>query len=516
MQVKIILLLAIIVCAGCKKADDHLTRARTLMSKAQWANARTALGQALKDRPNDVTARSLLLYCIDREDGLAAVADLSLYGLFQFARAAKTPGWESLPGSLRKIVEKSDVDARKALFDKGVDSKDDEDLVAVIVATARYGFAHDDEPERRDMHAAILGIGGDAKAIAYLVDRLKSAQPERVVEYLVDVGPAAREPLRAVTREKGFIGRRAALDALARVLATDRATELVTKYPKLRDPTGESSKAGGRTRLSRNVLSVVQHLGVLNIHGMYAPMDDGAEDGLVILQSWDDGRGSAVSEAYAFANGTLRPLRVHEKSGAVADLGGGALVYEISVDRGLVLLRRAPEQTADVEVDDGRVKAPKPGVRVRLQGYEPHGEIVREDGGLWVVKVDKPIEGMTELPVAANSMVSLRSERRTEVSIETIVAKVRADKLEIQTRTAVAESSDGKLPPSCQQYKLMVERLQRCDELPQSTRTQLQSLSEQLVDNWKGLRADGYASAEEACRTGSVNVRDAAGFICGL
>jgi hypothetical protein len=396
---------------ACKSEDSNLERARTLMGSGQWANARTALGRVLEQRAHDPTARGLLLYCLEREDGLAAVAELELYGLFKLAVVVEAPTWSEVPKSMRDYVGKTLTDARKALFDKGLDTTDVADLRKVITAAARWAFAHEKEVTRRDVAAAILAFQGEAEATAQLIERLKSQEPERIVGYLVDVGPPATESLRRAVDDAGFIGRAAAREALARILAEDRARALVRERPELRDPSSTEVTLPGHDRLRGSMLSMLRDPSVMRVHARYADLDP---DGLVLLQSWNDSKARLVAELYVLAGGALRRVQAKTADGKPFDLEQRAALYGLERDHEWLTLRRMQERTADVEVETGRVARPEIGMRVRLSGHVQHGTIVRADEGLWVVRVDLPLEGMTELPVAASSLIGLRTERRTE------------------------------------------------------------------------------------------------------
>jgi hypothetical protein len=429
------LVLAIACQLGaCKGDSPHLERARKLMASGQWANARTALGQALQENERDTTARGLLLYSLDHEDGLEAVAGLELYGLFQFAVMLESPGLNEVKEA-RALAERTVTDARSALFDKGLDTKDLADLRAVLRATARWGFEHDKDVARRDVAAAILAFDGDRAATSHLVERLKTQAPSRVVSYLADAGAVAVESLRKVLADEGFIGRSSAREALARILAEQRALALVSAQPELLDPSSSGSTLVGRDQLGASVLSPIRDPAVWRVHARYVGMDDDG-GGVVLLQSWHPRKAALVVELYVLERGELRRLSPRTKAGASFELAGASVVHGLDYERGMLVLRRYREHVVDVEVETGPVSRPAPGMRVRLRGHAPHGTIVREDDGLWVVRVDQPIEEMTELPVAASTLIGLRSERRPERAVETIRAVVKDDILEV-TSTSV-------------------------------------------------------------------------------
>ncbi len=511
------LLALLVVGGGCGREDAHLARARTLMATEQWANARTALGRALASHPRDTTARALLMYCLDREDSLEQIAELSRYALLQFVTLPQAPGWDRTPTGLRRFVEDRGVEARKVLVDRSIDTTSNADLAAVLVASARHGFAHDQDPERRDLDAAILAMGtGDAPAIAYLVGRLQGQTPDPVIRYLVDTGAPAVAPLRAAVADAGFIGRRPALTALARLLAGERAQALVTTRPTLRDPTEATYKVAARERLGPSVLSSAREPDLLRVHATYAAIDTGADDGLVLLQAWDDSKGVVVAELHAQRGGQLTRLAIKDAQRATIDLGGASVVFDLTVEDGVIGLHRLRTRTLDVETETGRVRAPTPGARVRLQGYAPHGVIVREDAGLWVVRVDQPIDGMTELPVAASALIGLETVKRTDVAVETLAGKVKSDTFEvIATDVATEQAKTGALPASCRAFQMLVERLLRCDRLPASSRKGMETAYDTLVAGW-ARRDLTDPTLPERCTTQLDDLRPAAASLCGL
>ncbi len=83
-------------------------------------------------------------------------------------------------------------------------------------------------------------------------------------------------------------------------------------------------------------------------------------------------------------------------------------------------------------MESGRVTDPAVGMAVKLRGYAPHGKIIRADAGLWVVRVDEPIDGMSELTVAETALIGLRQEPFTDQMVETLTASVNGDAIAIE------------------------------------------------------------------------------------
>lgn len=125
---------------------------------------------------------------------------------------------------------------------------------------------------------------------------------------------------------------------------------------------------------------------------------------VVLVQAWDDSRGRVLHDLSVSRGDRLVPLRVVDKSGKAVELTGTSPFSLSTKDAHVVLARKRIDQV-DAEVDAGPALRPEPGMRVRLDGHA--GSVVREDAGLWVVKMDTPVDGMSELTVARDAMTRL-------------------------------------------------------------------------------------------------------------
>src|SRR5687768_149383 len=133
--------LALLTACGSKKEDSaHMKRARELLSIGEWSNARTELKLELKDNPKQTEARGLLLYCLDRGEGLNAGIIDRLVDLYAVVAAVSDPAWEKAPKDTRDFVNKTLISTRQSLYDQGVDTSDAADLREVIKVAARFGF----------------------------------------------------------------------------------------------------------------------------------------------------------------------------------------------------------------------------------------------------------------------------------------------------------------------------------------------------------------------------------------
>jgi hypothetical protein len=425
------LVLMLTASLGCNRENEHLERARKQMERGQWANARTALGQALKQDAKDLQARAMLLYCLDREEGLQALIDFSLYSLFVYSLAARDPSAARASKRVRSKMEDELADARKTLFDRGLDTKDIDDLAKVALEAARYGHAHHEEQAREPAELATLAVGGDGQALARLVDLLKGQDPIDPVLYLTDVGPRAVAPLQAMLRDEAFTGRRAALLVLAQIAATERARAWLQERPELISAELSPARPVGKELLPATALSNRRGLDLWRAHGLVTLLDDDSPDhALVLLQAWDDSKGEVALEPHAFADQQLRKLALVDRDHRPI-ASGRELFHKVLAVRGGVELHRRREHPVSIEVDAGVVARPAPGLRVRLRGHDARGEIVREDQGLWIVKLDAPMQGMTELPASSSSLIRLVPQDRTETLDETLTARIEGQELRV-------------------------------------------------------------------------------------
>ena len=426
-----IVLVVVLVLTGCGKKDEsaHMKHARELLSIGEWASARTELKLELKDHPQDTDARGLLMYALDHTDDLDKEIGAGILDLYVLAAVVGRQDWNEAPQEQRDEFNKLIISTRQSLYDKGVDTKDSKDLEKVVVVAARFGFEKDDDSNRKDVFAAILADDGDPAAIKYLIERLKSQKPERATEYLASVGVTVVPALKQAVADHAFIGRAAALDALAHIQAELVARTFVSDDKAMRNPQLESSIPGFRS-LGASFTTGKWKSTPLRVHSLYVATTDGA-DGVLLLQSWNSATKTTLAGIYAFRDGEMKRLRV-VKGQSTFELGGPSAIFGLETEPGILRVHRLNQHTADREVETGRMTNPAVGMKVRLVGYKPHGEVVRQDdGGLWVVRVDQPIEGMNELTVAANTMIGLRTEPHTETMTETITAKVVGDQFQV-------------------------------------------------------------------------------------
>lgn len=394
------LALAVLASACGSPTDDDLARAEKLVASGQWTNARSALGQVVKAQPRHDKARALLVYCLDQEGTLEEITDANLYGLFQLTQLPTRRDWDRVPKPERDVIDSELVSARKALFDKAIDTADIDDLARVLRSAAAYAVAHEKDLERKARALAIVAQSGDPTPIVELVQRLKGQDVSPTIALLTDIGEPALPALRTAIADRGFLGRAAALQTIAQIVANRRAAELVAERPTL---LALPSKAEGTELLPRSVVSIAANPSAHRVHAQYAMLGD---EVVVLAQAWDDTRNQVIHDVSALRGDALLPLALVDEQGKRVDLAGPSVLALATASERFVIARKLTT-TSEVEIEAGPAYRPTPGMRVRLVGHAVHGAVIREDGGLWVVGVDQPIDGMSELTVAPDALKRL-------------------------------------------------------------------------------------------------------------
>jgi len=426
--------IACVALAACKSAEDspHLKRAKELLSISEWDNARTELKLEIKRSPSD-TARGLLLYATERP---SSTEDLPhLLDLAVIVHSVAQPEWNKVSAETRDATSKILIKIRQALYDEGIDTKDSADLAKVLTVAASWALDHDDDQARKDVGAAVLAVLEDRPAAkTHLLERLKSQQPGAVADYIARVGAPMLPPLVKLANDPAFLGREAATEVLARIQARVAATKLAAEQPALRYP----ASVPGVELLGDNFIEVRELGADIRAHAAFARVEGGTVDGVLLVQGYVPSSKQIEARSYALRAGELHPLS-SVRDGKPFVLGGGSALFALQASApARVTLRRIRQTSITRQVNAGRVARPAVGMRVRLRGYNPIGTIVREDEGLWVVRVDEPIDGMTELPVGASSLIALRSETTTDATNELITGKIDGDKLVVETVEDVA------------------------------------------------------------------------------
>jgi hypothetical protein len=73
----------------------------------------------------------------------------------------------------------------------------------------------------------------------------------------------------------------------------------------------------------------------------------------------------------------------------------------------------------------------------------------------------------------------------------------------------------GELPKECQQWKDAVERLARCDQMPEQARTSLRQAYDTAAAAWSSLPAEDRAHLAGSCLAGANAILESAKLTCG-
>lgn len=86
----------------------------------------------------------------------------------------------------------------------------------------------------------------------------------------------------------------------------------------------------------------------------------------------------------------------------------------------------------------------------------------------------------------------------------------------VETAPAAAPKTNA-LPRPCNDYKVMIERLSRCDKLPVQSRDALRQGFEAMEQGWKNagdLPPESFKALSDGCAAGTAALRQAAEAMC--
>jgi hypothetical protein len=81
--------------------------------------------------------------------------------------------------------------------------------------------------------------------------------------------------------------------------------------------------------------------------------------------------------------------------------------------------------------------------------------------------------------------------------------------------SATGSSAGGALPKDCDQWKDAVERLARCDQMPEATRKALRQAYDTAAAAWSSLPAEDRAHLAGSCQAGATAILESAKLTCG-
>jgi hypothetical protein len=78
-----------------------------------------------------------------------------------------------------------------------------------------------------------------------------------------------------------------------------------------------------------------------------------------------------------------------------------------------------------------------------------------------------------------------------------------------------AVTTGGALPKECEQWKDAVERLARCDKMPDATRKALRQAYDTAAAAWSSLPSEDRAHLAGSCQAGADAILESAKLTCG-
>ncbi|HND33442.1 MAG TPA: hypothetical protein PLA94_25765, partial [Myxococcota bacterium] len=187
----------ILACSGLggMMESAQMKRAKDFISVAEYESARQELRVQLHNKPEDRSAKALLVFIQLADRGPyeeAGAVQCLLLGSLSKENVNSTAAEEG--------IKQAKLDIRKKQLDLGIPTRDWEEYSAVLTEAVTYGWTkHDFSPEEtasKLTFAFCAAIQGDQKGITYLVDHLaQDDNRARAQSYLYLVGEPAAEAL---------------------------------------------------------------------------------------------------------------------------------------------------------------------------------------------------------------------------------------------------------------------------------------------------------------------------------
>jgi hypothetical protein len=398
--------------------NANIKRGRDLLAIAEPDAAIRELRIALKSEPHNRDAKALLLVALMRTDG-ALTGWYEMQILFERLRHLEKTELASLDGvpALKKLLTES----RQELYDKGLDTKDADELWQVTRDAARYSFVNAEE-EEKDYAAFVLALHDDEQALAFLVDRLKSETATWVPRLLTRLSDQAEEPLLAIARDPENLGRKRALDTLASLREREAAIRVFTERatvrglldsdiaPDLRPTSSSFDFAVGLTRDEALYgVNLRDGLKAAPLRVQWVSLDGEGTWRVLVLQAFDETSRGIVTTFYAFQDGLLQPLSLDAPPDIVERLATeGPLLGGESSGSGF-RIRQIGRGAVPVLQETKRSHFAT-GDRVRVRAIKIDGVVQGTDEfGLLKVLLDQPHRGMRELELTASAVRGLES-----------------------------------------------------------------------------------------------------------
>jgi hypothetical protein len=439
----------IVIATRPEPEDPHVVRGKEFLSVQELGPATSEFKIALKKRPDSEEAKALLLYAKARAESDGAATMFTIYPVLTVI--ADPEQVSTIPAARRAELGDMVKKLRAFMYEEGIDTRDPGELAAIVKRAARFALEEAVDAPDADQAAYALASDGDEKALAHLCERLKSDKAIDAPELLEKLGTAAVEPLRAIVADRHHLGRARATEVLSRLLARELARDLFASEPSLRGleltdlPEALRPKAGealesryvaalSRQLLSGSALVDLRAEAPDQLASFYAPL---AEDrGVLALQGFD-GKGKWLRQRlYVFDGGRYQGAEVVEN--------GKAMLLSRPIAR-LTAKGKDQVEIAFLAVtsvpEERRVRRSsfKSGDRVALRKGGTTGTVTGTDEyGLIRVRLDTPVQGMTDLELASGMLLGLETVTVEKAGYEVRQGTISGRRIELATARSVA------------------------------------------------------------------------------
>lgn len=427
--------ISLAACGGGRSEDPNLRRGRELLAMKEPDAAVREFRLALKNEPKNERIKALLLVALLRtDDALPDWYEAQI--LFDRIRFLKENELQSLDGfeGLTKHV----TNARQGFYDKGLDTRDTEELWDLTLRAAEYSFKEADD-EEKDYAAFVLALHKDDKAVDFLVERLKSEKASYLPGLLSRLGGVGERGLTKVANEPENLGRPRALDTLA-VLRERQAAESFFQGSSNVDGLHDShiaeeyanawAMADAPTGLTRDraLYGVELHgpeAAPLRVH--WVALDDSGARRLMVMQGFDRTRSEIVTRFYGFTDGALTEITPSD----------GPEVLRLATEGPITLVERADGGARILQLGKGSVpvlqetkrSSFKKGDKVRVRANKKVGVVAGVDEfGLLLIELEPPNRGtLTLTPSAVRGMETVIQQRIGQREYRAQIAGARID-----------------------------------------------------------------------------------------
>jgi hypothetical protein len=393
--------------------NPNVQRGRELLSVDEPEAAAREFKIALKQNPNDERAKALLLVAVERKEKALVTWYQLQQGFAQLQRVIDDSKFASLESI--KHLRKFAVGTRQEMYEKGVDTKNADELARITRVAAKFSFDTGDGDEK-DAAAFVLALQGNANAMNHLVDRLKSDKATLVPELLMKLGDNVERPLVTVAADKDNLGRAKALDVLVKVREKQAAKHWFEASSELRGIKPEDLPkelqafvgyfdTNGLTREQLEYGFSI-HEDVPSLNSIAAFVNDDGSRRVLVLQGFAPSTKQVVTRPVLIDDGALTELSLQASPELMKKLAAEGPITSVSYDGSSKRLQLT-------QLGLGQVKAMKEvpkasyqrGDRVRVRAIGKDGTIAGVDEfGLVLVELDDEHRGVKQMSLTPGAV----------------------------------------------------------------------------------------------------------------